>query len=75
MPNPTFELISWTEEIATHGVIRWAVVEVTGTVELVFPVKVDGAGTHLGDVVTANLSPGLLREIFNEMRRSWWWLS
>jgi hypothetical protein len=74
MPSPTFELLSFIEEVDANGGIGWALVGVTGTVELVFKIMADHAGAHLGDVITADLEQVLRRDILAEMRRSWWWL-
>jgi hypothetical protein len=34
MPSPTFELLSFIEEVDANGGIGWALVGVTGTVDL-----------------------------------------
>ena len=47
MSSPTFKLISLIDEIDADGGIGWAIVEVTGTIELAFKVMADNAGAHL----------------------------
>jgi hypothetical protein len=74
MPSPTFELLSFIEEVVADGGIGWAIVEVTGTVELVFKIIVDNAEAHLGDGVTANLERAPCHDILAAMLRLWRWL-
>jgi hypothetical protein len=64
---PTFKLIACGREIDADGGVGWAVVEVAGTVELVFKVFADSAGTHFGEVIIAHLDPSFLRKIHEEM--------
>jgi hypothetical protein len=69
--SSTFKLVACGREIDADGGAGWAVAEVTGTFELVFRLLADSAGTHLGDVVTANLEPSFLRKICEEMLLTW----
>jgi hypothetical protein len=74
MSSPTFKLISLIDEIDADGGIGLAIVEVTGTIELVFKVITDNAGAHLADSVTANLEQTFRRDILVEMLRQWFLL-
>jgi hypothetical protein len=74
MSSPTFELLSCIDEVDADGGIGWAIVEVTGTFELVFKVIADNTGTDLGDVVTANIELAFRRAILAEMLRQGFWL-
>lgn len=74
MSSPTFKLISLIDEIDADGGIGWAIVEVTGTIELAFKVMADNAGAHLADSVTANLEQAFRRDILAEVLRQWFLL-